>query len=81
MARLNRERDRVSVEALRDMAVRLAASEGFVDGLFALSLVRCAASSPSGWADERDRDVLRALRRHAHPDVRALALSHFTKAE
>jgi hypothetical protein len=81
LTRLNRERDRIPLDLLRQSAATLASRNGLVSGLMALSLVRCAAAAPSGWAAARDRDVLRVLRRHPHADIRELALEHYTRAE
>jgi hypothetical protein len=81
LVRFGHERERLELDEVRSAAVRLAAAEGVTQGLLALSLARCAAASPSGWADERDQEVLRILRGHPDPDVRELALAVFTRAE
>jgi hypothetical protein len=81
LARLNRQRDQLPPGLLHDTAATLASRDSVVSGLLALSLVRCAATSPSGWAADRDRAVLRTLRHHRDADVRELALDQYTRAE
>jgi hypothetical protein len=81
LARLDRQHEQLPFGFLRDTAVALASRDSFASGLLALSFLRCAAATPSGWAAEGDRAVLRTLRRHPHADVRELALDEYTREE
>ncbi len=81
LARLNRERDQLPPDLLHTTALQLCSRADLASGLLALSLARCAAASPRGWSALRDRELLRQLRRHPHPDLQALALAQTTRHE
>jgi hypothetical protein len=60
-------------------AKRLTANGGYAGGLFAVALTQ-ALGSRTGWTQDW-RTHLRALRHHAHPDVREAALALATATE
>jgi hypothetical protein len=77
--RLNTTRRPGDPLVLLSAAKRLTANGGYAGGLFAVALTH-ALGSRTGWTQDW-RTHLRALRRHAHPDVREAALALTTAIE